>query len=46
MHLRLNRMLTLLLVLGLLPGSPGRLSGADDPPSVYLPLVSGGFAYC
>jgi cardiolipin synthase len=44
MHPRLNRMLALLLVLGLLPGNPVRLSGADGPPVVYLPLVTDGFA--
>ena len=44
MHLRLNRVLAILLIVGLLPGNPWRNSGADGPAVVYLPLVSGGFA--
>jgi cardiolipin synthase A/B len=44
MHLRLNRVLAILLIVGLLPGNPWRNSGADGPAVVYLPLVRGGFA--
>jgi cardiolipin synthase A/B len=43
MRLRLNRMLAILLVLGLLPGNPWRPSGTDGPPVIYLPLVDRGF---
>src|SRR5512137_1144132 len=44
MFLLLNRMLVLLLFLGLVPGNPWRNSGADGPAMVYLPLVNGSVA--
>jgi PLD-like domain len=44
MHLRLNRVLAILLIVGLLPGSHWRGSQPDESSVVYLPLVSGGFA--
>jgi cardiolipin synthase len=42
MRLRFNWVLASVLLAGLLPGSPWRSSGPDDPPAVYLPMVDSG----